>query len=118
MKTNHMYILLILISLFSCKPTQQKSEQPSCISEKVESLKSQPVQNPPAEVWKWESEGNIFYYFNAACCDQFSKLYNEKCEIVCAPDGGMTGRGDGKCPDFSSGISKTLIWKDERKYSK
>jgi len=34
---------------------------------------------------------------------------------MCAPDGGITGKGDENCPEFSSEIKKTLIWEDDRK---
>ena len=107
-----------LILLISCKTSDQTSKTPSCIDSKIEVLKKEPVANPLAEVWKWETEGKIYYYFNAACCDQFSTLYNDKCEIICAPDEGFTGRGDGKCPEFPNEVIKSLIWKDERKNSK
>jgi hypothetical protein len=115
-----LYKLLVFSGCFailsiSCKTSDQTSKTPSCIETKIEVLIKEPVANPPAEVWKWETEGKIFYYFNAACCDQFSTLYNASCDIICAPDGGFTGRGDGKCPEFPKDTKRTLIWKDTRK---
>ena len=108
----------LALLLLTCKSAEQSQRLPDCITSKIESLKNGPPQNPPSQVWRWETNGTIFYYINAACCDQFSRLYNDRCEIVCAPDGGMTGKGDGKCPEFSSDTIRTLIWKDERKNSK
>jgi hypothetical protein len=110
-------IVCLLGLLISCKTSNQVAKISTCIELKIEVIKKEPVANPPAEVWKWVSDDKIFYYFNAACCDQFSTLYNDKCEIICAPDGGFTGRGDGKCPEFTNNTSRTLVWRDERKNS-
>lgn len=118
MKRESISLIIIFVALISCKSLPQQEELPNCIKDRIETLKIQPIQNPPSEVWKWEANGKSFYYFNAPCCDQYSTLYNNECEIVCGPDGGFTGKGDGKCPEFSEDISKTLIWKDERKVSK
>lgn len=112
--TNILSCLIILL-LTNCKSSEQQSvDPPSCINSKIESIKKEPSRNPPAEIWKWETNGNIYYYFNAPCCDQYNYLLNEACERVCAPDGGFTGKGDGKCPDFGTDIKKTLVWKDAR----
>lgn len=46
-----------------------------------------------------------------------SRLFDENCNRICAPDGGKTGKGDGKCPDFfEKRTDEKLVWKDERKY--
>ncbi|MEO6347818.1 MAG: hypothetical protein ABIO60_07895, partial [Aquaticitalea sp.] len=68
-----------------------------------------------AEVWKWVDDKIIYYYLTSDCCDQYNYLFNEKCETICAPDGGLTGKGDRQCPDFGESLKKTLVWKDERK---
>lgn len=101
--------------LIGCKTSDQTQKLPACITSRIETLKTQAVQNPPAEIWQWEAKGNIYFYFNAACCDQFNYLYDANCDVVCAPSGGFTGKGDGKCPDFGPDTKRTLIWKDERK---
>ncbi len=108
-------ILVIVFSVLTCKSTDQKAGLPVCIETKIEAIKIEPVGNPPAEVWKWEADGNTYYYFNSPCCDQYNYLYDGNCEVICVPDGGFTGKGDQKCPDFSVDLKKTLIWKDERK---
>ena len=109
-------LILVLASIqFSCKSSEQKKDVPTCITSKIEALKNEPVQNPPAEVWKWETKDNIYYYVISPCCDQYNYLYNNSCEVICAPDGGFTGKGDQKCPAFGVNVTKTLIWKDLRK---
>lgn len=115
-KTKILVLILMLETVqFGCKSFKQNEGLPSCIASKIEDIKNEPIRNPPAEVWKWEADGNTYFYFNSPCCDQFNYLYNNKCDTICAPDGGFTGKGDQNCPDFGKDLKKTLIWKDERK---
>jgi hypothetical protein len=113
-------IILISLSFFgfatiSCQNLDLEMEVSNCIEIKIREIKRGAVQNPHAEVWEWKVDGKTYYYFTSDCCDQFNYLYDEKCNIVCAPDGGITGQGDGKCPEFSGSIEKKLVWKDNRK---
>jgi len=106
---------LLLLLVLSCSKQKTPSlNVPICIQSKIETIKSLPVENPPKEVWKWQVNGNTYFYFSAACCDQYSELYDSNCSLVCHPDGGITGVGDGNCPSFSGPITKTLVWKDPR----
>jgi hypothetical protein len=76
---------------------------------------SEPVGNPPLSIWRYEYNGQIVYFVPAHCCDLYSTLYDENGEVLCAPDGGITGKGDGHCTDFSAQrINEQLIWKDPR----
>lgn len=89
-------------------------EVPVCIENKIEEIINNEVSNPPTQIWKWEVDEQTYYYITSNCCDQYNYLYTENCEIVCAPDGGITGNGDGLCPAFTNEIIKTLVWEDER----
>ena len=36
--------------------------------------------------------------------------------VICHPDGGITGRGDGRCPDFFvERRNERVVWRDQRK---
>ena len=109
--------VFLLFVLGACSPKQHaQQEVPSCIKAMIEEFKSQPVQNPPIEVWQWiKDDGEVFYYVTSPCCDQYNYVHNTDCEQVCAPSGGYTGKGDGKCPDLEENVVQNLIWKDERK---
>ncbi len=113
MKLQTLFLALILLTGFSVASCH-KNGLPACVENHIQNAKAAPLQNPPAEVWKWEVDGHTYYYFTSPCCDQFNFLYDTECNEVCAPDGGFTGAGDGKCPDFSGEITKTQIWRDER----
>ncbi len=78
-------------------------------------FKNEPVGNPPQSIWQYEYNGQTVYYVPPQCCDQFGQLYDASGTLLCAPDGGFTGRGDGKCPDFFKvRTNEVLIWKDSR----
>ncbi len=107
-------IAAITLVFISCSGSKSEQKRTSCIEEMITELKTKPVQNPPAAVWRWEDEGSQYYYITSDCCDQYNYLYDANCNRICAPDGGMTGQGDGKCPSFSSSLTRTLLWKDDR----
>ena len=88
---------------------------PVCIQQKIDSIKQQPVWNPPAEINEYFYKDRTVYLISAPCCDQFSIAVDSNCNYVCAPSGGFTGRGDRKCVDFLEKAKYVqLIWKDER----
>jgi hypothetical protein len=100
--------------LTACDKPDLAVAVPDCIENKIQNIQNAPVENPPKEVWLWEYNGVSYYYFTAACCDQFSELYDADCNLVCAPDGGFSGMGDGNCVPGILNATKTLIWKDPR----
>src|SRR5688572_23117058 len=99
-------ILLILVSSltmnFTCNKEMTDNAIPACITAKIEAIKAQPKWNPPAEVTEYSYEGKTVYGFSADCCDQYYEVYDKDCNFICAPSGGITGAGDGKCREFSA----------------
>jgi hypothetical protein len=90
-------------------------ENPAWVSQLIEQYKGEPVGNPPQSIWRYEYRGQVVYYVPAQCCDMYSTLYDADGNVMCAPNGGIDGRGDGKCEDFLSGRSQEqLIWQDPR----
>ncbi|WP_018478502.1 DUF6970 domain-containing protein [Pontibacter roseus] len=85
------------------------------MEDKIRELKAKDVRNPPAAVWQYEYDGQTVYYIPPYCCDVPSQLYDSNCNLICSPDGGFTGRGDGKCNDFfEKRTNERLVWKDAR----
>jgi hypothetical protein len=115
-RTSQAWLMLsvFLAVPYACQSDDPEIEAPSCIRTIIEQIASEPVRNPPASVWRWEVDGQTFYYETSDCCDQFNNLYDTDCNMVCAPDGGITGEGDGNCPEFTGEITRTLIWQDRR----
>ena len=55
-------------------------------------------------------DGKPYYYVRSPCCDFHNHLYDLNGDYLCAPDGGFTGKGDGKCPvniriTYSEGVA-------------
>lgn len=117
MATRFKFVLIGLVFILqaqTCKKDELK-DVPSCILEKIEQLKKDDPANPPASVWQYEYKGQTVYYIPPRCCDIPSQLLDSNCNLVCSPDGGLTGKGDGKCTDFFEKRTRAkLIWKDKR----
>jgi hypothetical protein len=113
-----MKVILIWLSFLSLLDTQcnkQKTETPSCINRKIGQIKAEPKWNPAAEVNEYIYQGRHVYLFTSNCCDQYIMLYDGSCTYLCAPSGGIAGRGDGKCTDFYTMAKHVrLVWKDPR----
>ena len=88
---------------------------PAAILAVIEQLKSAPVENPPARVVSYSYRGGVVFYVPPHCCDVPSTLLDGAGQKLCSPDGGMTGRGDGKCSDFfETRTNERVLWSDTR----
>ena len=123
MQTLLMKYLLLLLSLpaltsDTCKNKKSANTTdniPVCIQAQIDSIKKEPRWNPPAQVDEYEYNGKRVFLFSSDCCDHFNVAYDSNCQAICAPSGGITGRGDGKCADFESKAKHIkLVWKDSR----
>lgn len=86
---------------------------PMCVQTLITAMMTRPVGNPPMSVYRCTYQNATVYYLPPQCCDQFSALMSSDCAVICAPDGGFAGNGDGRCTDFSR-ASCTLVWQDGR----
>jgi hypothetical protein len=107
----------ILIFTFCVTALAQESTSalPQWLQLKILKFESMPPSNPPRSVHQSSYEGKTVYYIPPICCDIGSELYDETGKLLCSPDGGFTGRGDGRCHLFNVGeaMSSTL-WRDNR----
>jgi hypothetical protein len=121
------FIVLALIILASCgqlnktksqtntKPSIAKGSEANWIQKKIKELEAAPPKKAKSYIMQYEYNGRLVYYIPADCCDQLNPLYDEKGNIICKPDGGFTGKGDGKCPDFlRANLKGKKIWSDIR----
>jgi hypothetical protein len=106
--------ILISVLLIGCARSPVPYE-PKWVQDLVSTYEKAPVGNPPQSIWQYEYKDQTVYYVPPQCCDQFSTLYAVSGEVICAPDGGFTGQGDGRCSDFSrERKNEKLIWQDPR----
>lgn len=88
---------------------------PGCIKKMIGEFLQEEKQNSPRSIYRYTYNGKPVYYVPPICCDFFSDLYDNECKLIAHPDGGFTGRGDGRAGDFIQIRSdEKLIWKDER----
>jgi|GEM_PF-653739 len=92
------------------------ADMPAWLQKVVDELKNAPVENPGASVYMYQYKGQTVYYVPPMCCDIWSTLYNDKGNVIAHPDGGLTGKGDGRAQDFlKERTGEKLVWKDDRK---
>jgi len=110
-----LFLFFILFLVSFCSDPLSSTGNPQWVDDLIAEFKSQPVGNPPQSIWRYSYKDRVVYYVPPQCCDQFSTLYDSKGNVICAPDGGFSGRGNGKCTDFFRTCNnEKLIWKDNR----
>lgn len=110
-------LVLIVFSTFflECERIDTPKGTPDCINNEIKEILAGGVWNPPAKIFSYQYKGETVYYFPPRCCDIPSTLFDENCNVMCHPDGGSLGSGDGQCNDFfSSRTDEKLIWEDSR----
>jgi len=108
-------LALSIIAGCSGNPTAPDTStvSPTWVTALIRQLETQPVANPPAFVALYEYKGQDVYFVPQRCCDIMSTLYNSDAAIVCHPDGGLTGKGDGMCADFlAERRNERIVWRD------
>ena len=89
---------------------------PGWLADLISKLESGPVADPPASITQYEYKGQTVYFLPQRCCDIWSDLYDSEGDIIGHPDGGITGEGDRRVPDFfDERKNERRIWADSRK---
>ncbi len=115
MKVPIICFALIAIILLLTTSTSAKFEIPPCIEKMINSILEQPVTNPPTKISRFLYRGKLTYVASSSYWDQFIPLYDGVCNYICAPFGGFSGLGDGKCTDFdTTATSLGAVWVDPR----
>ncbi|WP_338870996.1 hypothetical protein WBJ53_24235 [Spirosoma sp. SC4-14] len=116
MKATICLISLGMSLLVGCQTEPVLSGTPQCIKDWITQIKNESVWSPPASIYRYSYQGKTVYYIPQHCCDIPSILMDENCTIICSPDGGIDGGGDGKCADFfAERKNEKLVWQDTRK---
>ncbi|MEO8822747.1 MAG: hypothetical protein ABI366_04170 [Ginsengibacter sp.] len=94
---------ILTVFLFACaahKKVEVNNELPSCLRSKIDSMAANPGVGEPQSVTRYSYHDKTVYYMKAHCCDKFNIVFDSACNILGFPDGGFTGRGDGKLRGF------------------
>lgn len=110
--------ILVLGALSACDngtPTEPRFGQPAWLRAMIAKIESEPVTDPPSAIFRYRYRGATVYFRPQRCCDFPSELYDGSGALICQPDGGLTGRGDERCPDFfATRTNEVLVWRDPR----
>jgi len=109
-------VTVLAVVLAGCADNAEFDEEvPLWVTEMIRRMEREPVTNPPAYVERSDYAGATVYYVPPHCCDVAGSLYDESGTLICGPDGGLSGKGDGRCPDFASARrNEKIIWRDSR----
>ncbi len=103
----NLIVIFLIIGNVACKKIDVPKDTPSCIKKEIRKH-----EDCIKQVVKYEYQGKIVYLFEPVADPSCSyAIYDEDCDYLCSPSGGITGTGDGKCPDFYQTAKKIeVIW--------
>ena len=103
--------VLFLTACAAHKKATDTIDIPSCLHAKIDSMKADPNEGSPESITRYRYNGQTVYYMKSPCCDKYNIVYDSVCNILGYPDGGFTGRGDGKMPDFfNEATDAKVVW--------
>ncbi len=106
--------LILMLLVAGCTQASQSSN-PAWVNKLIQKFEADPVGNPPLSITSYTYNSQPVYFVPAHCCDIPSVVYDATGNLLCSPDGGLSGKGDGKCPDFfTQRTNEQLIWQDSR----
>jgi len=120
MKRTSLLPLACVLLAFQC--SKKDAAGPACptgtaaLSAKIAELQAKPKGNPAYTIWAYIWNGQrVYLASDKTCCDQYITLYDECFTPLCAPSGGFSGKGDGRCPEFyQQATGQQLVWRDPR----
>jgi hypothetical protein len=91
------------------------TSRPLWLRQRIQTILATRKRNPVIRIMRYQYGGETVYYESAPCCDQQSTVYDTKGAVVCHPEGGITGKGDGQCANFTKRrTNELLVWQDPR----
>jgi hypothetical protein len=109
-------VLLTCVLEIGCGSNDRGADQaPEWLKELIQDLSAQPAANPPAVIARYDYRGQTVYYLSPRCCDIPGTLFDANGSILCHPEGGISGTGDDRCPDFlKERRNEQIVWQDDR----
>lgn len=115
---NKSFIIPLIFLLIACSANKKQSagklsNMPPCLVTKIQNIINDPKQTPPQSISMFTYKGKSVFYIVQPCCDQFNQVYDSDCNYLGAPDGGITGKGDGKIADFvNEAKDRKVVWEN------
>ena len=96
-------------------PESDTTARPPWLKARIAAVLAERKRNPITRILRYDYAGQTVYYVSAPCCDQYSEVFDTRGKLICHPDGGITGKGDGQCADFEKRKSnEKVVWQDPR----
>ena len=113
---NRVFLLPVFLLAFCLFAKADTAILPAFLEDLVKSYEAAPFGSNPESIWSFTYQDQTVYYVSAMyCCDLPSTLYDENGKVLCRPDGGIAGAGDGKCPEFiAERTDGRVLWEDKR----
>ena len=93
--------------------TNATNEMPTCLQSIISNMAAE-LNGSPQFVSSYSYKDQTVYYLVSPCCDKYNVVYDSNCNILGYPDGGYTGKGDGKMLDFANkATNKKVVWTKE-----
>ncbi len=92
--------VIFLLACAAHKKAVDAGELPLCLKAKIDSMTTNPNEGSPQSITRYTYHDKTVYYMKAPCCDKYNIVFDSDCNILGYPDGGFTGRGDGKMTGF------------------
>ena len=107
--------IILLLACSANKKIQGSQVIPACLEAKIKAMAADPEQGSPVSVTQYTYRQQTVYYVVSPCCDKFNIVYDSVCNVLGHPDGGFTGRGDGKMPGFKNDAThEKVLWKIDK----
>jgi hypothetical protein len=98
--SNARFAFGLAVTLIALGGRAAGSDDTAKVREQIRAFESGTGRIPPSIRSVLAPDGKPAYLFTAPCCDIPNPLYDAEGRFICAPTGGFTGLGDGKCPDW------------------
>lgn len=107
------HLTIISLSIQACSTTSKplnhdSSNHPAWVMERITLAKKNPSP-VPITIAQYRYRNQTVYYLSPMVADGFSQLFNINHKLICAPEGGITGKGDGQCPNFFQQANNKVI---------
>ena len=107
--------LAFLVACAGNKKIKNTGKMPACLQTKIKAMIADPHEGSPLSITRFSYRNQTVFYLVSPCCDKYNIVYDSVCNILGYPDGGYTGKGDGKMNDFfNEATNKKLIWQKEK----
>jgi hypothetical protein len=109
-------VIVIALCAASCEGESQTSvDVPSWLQAEIARLDAEAAPNVPVVVTRSQYRGETVFYASPSLPDGLGVLFDAEGNVLCHPDGGLDGRGDGKCTDFfAARVNETVLWRAAR----